>query len=72
MFIYGFKNLLEIIMQIYKYSFMFVVLLFGNSIIAAEKFDLHAAGKDLKHVIIPGYKDISKEKNKEIKLAGVH
>ena len=40
--------------------------------IAAEKFQLHAAGKDLKHLIIPGYKDIEKEKKKEIKLAGVN
>jgi cell division protein FtsL len=39
--------------------------------IAAEKFKLHAAGKDLKHLIIPGYNKIDKEKKEEIKLAGV-
>jgi cell division protein FtsL len=40
--------------------------------IAAEKFQLHAAGKDLKHLVIPGYKNVEKDKNKEIKLAGVN
>ena len=40
--------------------------------IAAEKFKLHAAGNDLKHLVIPEFK-ITQEKDKEnIKLAGVH
>ena len=39
--------------------------------IAEEKFHLHAAGKDLKQVIIPGYKDKEKKEEKEIKFAGV-
>ena len=40
--------------------------------IAAEKFKLHAAGKDIKHLVIPGYKDSPKEKKTNLKYAGVH
>ena len=40
--------------------------------IAAEKFKLHAAGKDVKHLVIPGYKDTAKEKKRNLKYAGVH